>query len=62
MICSDCAYCGDKYSFPYPNNLVYTSQNNPFLKRYYCCCGDNSFYMKDITDLNLVSCKDFEEI
>ena len=62
MICSDCGYCGDKYSFPLPNDLNYTDTENPFIKRYYCCCGDNKHYMKDITGLNIGSCEDFEEI
>lgn len=61
ILCSDCQYCGDKYSFPLPNNLIDVEPNNPFLKHYYCC-GDSALYEKDITDLGITECTVFEEL
>lgn len=51
ILCCDCQYCGDKYSFPLPNDLIEVDSENPFIKHYYCCCGDSEFYGKDITNL-----------
>ena len=53
ILCCDCQYCGDKYSFPLPNDLIEVDSENPFIKHYYCCCGDSEFYGKDITNLDL---------
>lgn len=35
---------------------------NPFIKHYYCCCGDSEFYGKDITNLGFTKCDSFEEL
>ena len=62
ILCCDCQYCGDKYSFPLPNDLIEADSENPFIKHYYCCCGDSEFYGKDITNLDLTKCDSFEEL
>ena len=62
ILCCDCQYCGDKYSFPLPNDLIEVDSENPFIKHYYCCCGDSEFYGKDITNLDLTKCDSFEEL
>lgn len=62
LLCCDCQYCGDKYSFPLPNDLIVTDNSNPFIKHYYCCCGDSKFYEQDITDLGVTCCDNFEEL
>lgn len=61
-ICCDCRYCGDKYSFPEPNDLLYTDSSNPLLKHFYCCCGDSAHYKMDITGLDVHKCEHFEEL
>lgn len=61
-ICCDCQYCGDKFSFPLPNNMIDIDSNNPAIKHYYCCNGDCTLYEKDITNLNIQECKHFEEL
>lgn len=60
MLCCDCQYCGDKYSFPIPNEFVDVDAENPLVKHYYCCCGDSSFYRQDITAKNIEICDSFE--
>lgn len=60
--CADCAYCGDKYSFEQPNNLIDVDLYNPRIKHYYCNCGDSKYYHKDITGKMIEKCEDFEEI
>lgn len=62
ILCSECQYCGDKYSFPIPNELLDTDPENPITKRYYCCCGDSELYREDITGKGVVSCDCFEEL
>ncbi len=62
ILCCDCQYCGDKYSFPMPNNLIEVDPNNQLLKRYYCCCGDSDLYEKDITDLGITVCENFDSL
>lgn len=62
ILCCDCQYCGDKYSFPLPNDLIEVDSENPFIKHYYCCCGDSEFYGKDITNLGFTKCDSFEEL
>ena len=61
-ICCNCQYCGDKYSFPEPNDLLYMDPENPILKHFYCCCGDCDLYGKDITRLGIHECEHFEEL
>ena len=61
-ICCDCQYLGDKYSFPVPNNLIDIYAENPWLKHYYCCCGDSPLYKKDVSNLGLTHCDHFEEL
>ena len=61
-LCCDCQYCGDKYSFPIPNDLIYMDPENPILKHFYCCCGDCDLYGKDITGLGIHECEHFEEL
>lgn len=61
-LCTDCQYCGDKFSFQIPNNLPDVDPQNPLLKRYYCCCGDCERYGQDITGKIIVSCKCFEKL
>ena len=61
-LCCDCQYCGDKYSFPEPNDLIYMDLENPMLKHFYCCCGDCDLYGKDITGLGIHECKHFEAL
>ncbi len=62
ILCCDCQYCGDKYSFPLPNNLTYVDSVNPLLKCYYCCNGDCELYGQDITSLGITQCDNFEEL
>lgn len=61
MLCCDCQYLGDKYSFPQPNDIVDVDKNNEFIKHFYCCCGDCDMYEKDITALDIKMCECFEE-
>lgn len=61
-ICCDCQYCGDKFSFPLPNDKILYDQENPMLKHFYCCCGDCDLYGKDVTGLGLKKCDCFEEL
>ncbi|MCI9505754.1 MAG: hypothetical protein HFF62_04070 [Oscillospiraceae bacterium] len=61
-ICCDCQFCGDKHSFPEPNDLVEIDPENPLLKHFYCCCGDCELYEKDITGLGIQECEHFEEL
>lgn len=50
--CNTCQYCGDKFSFPLPNDMI--------VDHHYCCCGDNDNYEKDI--LNIEKCDCYEEL
>ena len=61
-LCCNCQYCGDKYSFPEPNDLLHMDPENPMLKHFYCCCGDCDLYGKDITGLGIHECEHFEEL
>lgn len=61
-ICYGCQFCGDKHSFPEPNDLIETDPENPLLKHYYCCCGDCDLYEKDITGLGIQECEHFKEL
>lgn len=61
-ICPDCQYLGDKHSFPEPNDLLDVEPGNPFIKRYYCCCGDCELYGQDVTGMGIKTCEFFEEI
>ena len=60
--CVDYCYRGDKYSFPLPNNKTDIDDKNPFLKHYYCCCGDSDKYECDVTNDKILDCCCFEEI
>ena len=60
--CTNCAYCGDKYSFEQPNDLIDVDANNPFIKHYYCNCGDSEHYRKDVTNVEIHNCDEFEEV
>lgn len=60
-ICTECANLGDKFSFPLPNNLIDMDVENPFIKHYYCCCGDCDMYKKDITGILIKNCEWFQE-
>lgn len=62
MLCCDCAYLGDKYSFPQPNNMIDIDPVNPAIKHYYCCCGDCDLYARDITGLGIEHCDYLEEV
>ena len=61
-ICCECQFCGDKYSFPEPNDLIEMDPENPLLKHFYCCCGDCDLYEKDITGLGIKECEHFKEL
>lgn len=61
-LCCDCQYCGDKYSFPQPNELADVDPSNPFIKRYYCCCGDCEHYGDDITGKGIYECDCFDAL
>lgn len=61
-ICCDCQYLGDKHSFPEPNDFVDVEPANPFIKHYYCCCGDCKLYAQDVTCKNVQKCSCFEEL
>lgn len=61
-ICCDCQFCGDKFSFPLPNDKILTDPENPLLKHFYCCCGDCDLYGQDVTSLGLKECGCFEEL
>ena len=62
LLCLSCQYCGDKYSFPLPNELLAEDEANPGHKHYYCCCGDCEHYREDVTHLEMRSCECFEEL
>lgn len=62
ILCCDCQYCGDKYSFPIPNDLMEVDPKNHLIKHYYCCCRDSELYEKNITNLGLTECNFFEEL
>lgn len=62
FLCRSCAYCGDKYSFPLPNDLVGEDEDAPCGKHYYCCSGDCERYQEDITYTEVSSCECFEEL
>ena len=62
MNCADCQYLCDKYSFPMPNNKEDVFKDNPWMKHYYCCCGDSRFYGEDITSKKAFTCECFEEL
>lgn len=53
QLCCDCQYCGDKYSFPLPNDKIEVDPENPLLKHFYCCCGDCELYEHDVTSLGV---------
>lgn len=61
MKCNTCAFCGDKYSFPLPNELVAADPKSPFGKRLYCCCGNSELYQEDVTERKTV-CSEYEEL
>lgn len=61
-LCCDCQYCGDKYSFPLPNNKIEVDPENPLLKHFYCCCGDCELYEHDVTSLGIRTCGHFEKL
>ena len=61
-ICCECQFCGDKYSFPLPNNMLETDEENPLLKAFYCCCGDCELYSQRIDTLGIMECPCFEEL
>ena len=61
-LCCDCQYCGDKYSFPLPNNKIEVDPENPLLKHFYCCCGDCELYEHDVTPLGIRTCGHFEKL
>lgn len=61
-ICCECMYCGDKRSFPLPNDMLETDEKNPLLKAYYCNCGDCDLYAKRVDTLNITKCICFEEL
>ena len=61
-ICCDCQFCGDKFSFPLPNDKILIDPKNPLLKHYYCCCGDCELYGQDVTGMGLEKCDCFEEL
>lgn len=61
-ICCNCQYCGDKYSFPLPNDMLEVDKENPLLKAFYCCNGDCQLYEKRIDTLGIMGCKYFEEL
>lgn len=60
--CADCVFCGDKYSFPLPNDKLDADPGNPLLKRYYCTCEDSEMYGKDITALGPHECIQFQMV
>ena len=62
IFCCGCQYCGDKNSFPFPNDLIEVDSENPCIKHHYCCCGDSELYGKDVTDLDVTKCDVFEEL
>lgn len=62
LLCSDCCYLGDKFSFEQPNDLVDIDPNNPAIKHYYCNCGDCDNYRKDITSMGITKCGCFESL
>lgn len=62
ILCCGCQYCGDKYSWPLPNDKIDTDPDNPWLKHYYCNCGDCDRYDQDVTGLGIEKCDCFEEI
>lgn len=61
-ICCECMYCGDKHSFPLPNNMLEVDEENPSLKAFYCCCGDCDLYAQRIDTLGIMRCQCFEEL
>lgn len=60
--CCECQYLGDKYSFEQPNDLIDMDEKNPWIKHYYCNCGDSNHYRQDITGAKIKKCKSFEKL
>ena len=60
--CCECQYLGDKYSFEQPNDLIDMDEKNPWIKHYYCNCGDSTHYRQDITGVKIERCKSFEKL
>lgn len=61
-LCRRCAYIGDKYSFPMPNDLPAVDAADPTVKCLFCCCGDYTLYGKEVTWEDLKDCEHFDEL
>lgn len=60
-LCRTCAYAGDKFSFPLPNDKIIEDEEHPGVKHIYCCCGDCPNYGKDLTFLGVEQCEHHEK-
>lgn len=60
--CGRCQYVGDKFSFEQPNDLIDRDEKYPWVRHYYCNCGDSIHYKQDITDAKIKKCESFKEI
>lgn len=60
--CYDCAYCGDKFSFPDSENFADVFADNEKMKHFYCCCGDCVNYRKEVFDNTAMNCNCFEGV
>ena len=46
ILCCDCQYCGDKYSFPLPNDLIEVDSENLLLNIITVAVGTQNFTEK----------------
>lgn len=64
-LCPSCRYCGDKYCFPWPNDLPYLidpeDRRKPPAKHWFCACETSERYRQDVTNERVTECKNFEK-
>ena len=64
-LCPSCRYCGDKYCFPWPNDLPYLidpkDRRKPPAKHWFCSCEASERYRQEITNERITECKNFEK-
>lgn len=64
-LCLSCRYCGDKYCFPWPNDLPYLidpkDRRKPPAKHWFCSCEASERYRQEITNERITECKNFKK-
>lgn len=59
--CRDCAFRGDKFSFPLPNGKPMTDPDKPDRKAIFCVNGDCGRYGERVDPDAANTCEYFEE-